>query len=37
MQNIRSRPRISTQDVDLIHNKELVKWFERRVSILLIM
>ena len=35
-QIIRSRPRISTRDVDLIHNKEFMKWFERRVSIFLI-
>ena len=31
-QSIRVKPRIRAQDVDLIHTREFISWFEERVS-----
>ena len=31
-QSIRDKPRLCARDVDLIHTKEFISWFEERVS-----
>ena len=31
-QSIRAKPRIRARDIDLIHTKEFISWFEERVS-----